>query len=65
MGKDFTPAVINEVQSDSPAMIGGLEQNDIIIEIDGNQVKSIMDVSKYITNNYIWKFSICFLADNS
>ena len=48
-GKDFTPAMINEVQKDSPAMIGGLKQNDIILEIDGNQVKSIMDVSKFIT----------------
>ena len=49
IGKDFTPAVINEVQKDSPAMIGGLKQNDIILEIDGNKVKSIMEVSKYIT----------------
>ena len=47
--KDFTPAVINEVQKDSPAMVGGLKQNDIILEIDGNEVKSIMDVSKFIT----------------
>ena len=49
VGKDFTPAVINEVQEDSPAMVGGLKQNDIILEIDGNKVKSIMDVSKFIT----------------
>jgi len=49
IGKDFTPAVINEVQKDSPAMVGGLKQNDIILEIDGNQVESIMDVSKFIT----------------
>ena len=48
IGKDFTPAVINEVQSDSPAMVGGLKQNDVILEIDGNEVQSIMDVSKYI-----------------
>ena len=49
IGKDFTPAVINEVQKDSPAMVGGLKQNDIILEIDGNEVESIMDVSKFIT----------------
>ena len=49
VGKDFTPAVINEVQKDSPAMIGGLKKNDIILEIDGNTVESIMDVSKFIT----------------
>ena len=48
IGKDFTPAVINEVQSNSPAMVGGLKQNDVILEIDGNEVQSIMDVSKYI-----------------
>ena len=48
VGKDFTPAVINEVQEDSPAMISGLKNNDIIVSIDGNKVKSIMDVSKFI-----------------
>ena len=48
IGKDFTPAIINEVQKDSPAMVGGLKENDIILKIDGNEVKSIMDVSKYI-----------------
>jgi regulator of sigma E protease len=47
-GKDFTPAVINEVQQDSPAMIAGLKDNDIIVSIDGNKVKSIMEVSKFI-----------------
>ena len=51
VGKDFTPAVINEVQKDSPAMVGGLKQDDIILEIDGNKVNSIMDVSKYITTS--------------
>jgi len=51
IGKDFTPAVINEVQKDSPAMIGGLKQNDIILEIDDNKVNSIMEVSKYITTS--------------
>ncbi len=48
-GKDFTPAVINEVQKNSPAMVAGLKNNDIIVSIDGNKVKSIMEVSKFIT----------------
>jgi len=48
VGKDFTPAVINEVQKDSPAMVAGLKDNDIVVSIDGNKVTSIMDVSKYI-----------------
>jgi regulator of sigma E protease len=47
-GKDFTPAVINEVQKDSPAMVAGLKDDDIVVSIDGNEVKSIMEVSKYI-----------------
>ena len=47
-GKDFTPAVINEVQKDSPAMVAGLKDNDIIVSIDSNKVKSIMEVSKFI-----------------
>jgi len=49
VGKDFTPAVINEVQKDSPAMVGGLKEGDIILEIDNNKVQSIMNVSKFIT----------------
>ena len=47
IGKDFTPAVIDEVQ-DSPAEIAGLKKNDIILEIDNNKVESILDVSKFI-----------------
>ena len=49
VGKDFTPAVISEVQKDSPAQIAGLKKDDIILEIDKQEVKSILDVSKYIT----------------
>ena len=49
VGKDFTPAVINEVQKDSPAFVAGLKKNDIIIAIDNKKVKSILEVSKYIT----------------
>ena len=47
-GKDFTPAVINEVLKDSPAMVAGLKDNDIVVSIDGNKVKSITQVSKFI-----------------
>jgi len=48
VGKDFTPAVINEVQKNSPAMASGLKNNDIIVSIDNNKVESIMEVSKFI-----------------
>tara|TARA_Y100000590_G_scaffold312345_1_gene352973 strand:- start:117 stop:1226 length:1110 start_codon:yes stop_codon:yes gene_type:complete len=56
VGKDFTPAVIEEVQKDSPAEAAGLMKNDIILEIDNNKVESILDVSKYIamsTSEYV------------
>ena len=49
VGKDFTPAVINEVKKDSPAEIAGMMKNDVILEIDGTEIKSILDVSKFIT----------------
>ena len=48
-GKDFTPAVIDEVQKESPAQVAGVQKNDIIASIDNNKVKSIFDVSKFIT----------------
>tara|TARA_B100001123_G_scaffold223382_1_gene251487 strand:- start:123 stop:1268 length:1146 start_codon:yes stop_codon:yes gene_type:complete len=49
VGKDFTPAVINEVKKDSPAYVAGLKKNDIIVSVDNQKVKSILDVSKFIT----------------
>jgi len=48
-GKDFTPAMIDEVKKDSPAYTAGLKKNDVILSIDNNDVKSILDVSKFIT----------------
>ncbi len=56
VGKDFTPALISEVQKDSPAEVAGLMKNDVILEIDNNKVESILDVSKYIamsTSEYV------------
>jgi RIP metalloprotease RseP len=34
--------------NESPAQIAGLKKNDLILEIDGNKVQSILDVSKLI-----------------
>ncbi len=48
VGKDFTPAIIDEVQKNSPAEIAGMKKNDIILEIDNIEVESILDVSKLI-----------------
>ena len=49
VGKDLTPAVINEVQKDSPAYVAGFKKNDQIISIDNKKIDSILQVSKFIT----------------
>ena len=48
VGKDFTPAIVDEVQKNSPAEMAGMKKNDIILEIDNTEVESILDVSKLI-----------------
>jgi len=47
-GKDMTPALVNEVQIDSPAYVAGFKKNDIILSIDDNKVESILQVSTFI-----------------
>jgi len=48
VGKDMTPAIIDEVQKDSPAFVAGMKKNDKIIYIDNNKVESILEVSTFI-----------------
>jgi len=48
VGKDMTPAIIDEVQKDSPAFIAGMKKNDKIIYIDKKKVESILEVSTFI-----------------
>ena len=48
VGKDMTPAIINEVQEDSPAFVAGMKKNDKIISIDNKKVESILEVSIFI-----------------
>ena len=51
VGKDMTPAVINEVQKDSPAFVAGLKKDDKILFIDDNKVESILEVSTFINTS--------------
>jgi regulator of sigma E protease len=51
VGKDMTPAIVNEVQKDSPAYISGIKKNDRIISIDNNKVNSILEVSTFISTS--------------
>ena len=48
IGKDMTPALIDEVQKDSPAYNAGMKKNDKILSIDGNKITSILEVSTFI-----------------
>jgi len=50
-GKDMTPAVISEVQKDSPAFAAGMKKSDRIISIDNNKVESILEVSTFINTS--------------
>jgi len=50
-GKDMTPALIDEVQVDSPAFVSGLKKGDKIISIDNNKVESILQVSTFINTS--------------
>jgi regulator of sigma E protease len=48
VGKDITPALIDEVQDNGPAFVAGMQKNDKIIEIDSKKVESILQVSTFI-----------------
>tara|TARA_B100001123_G_scaffold47512_1_gene48173 strand:- start:247 stop:1353 length:1107 start_codon:yes stop_codon:yes gene_type:complete len=63
IGKDLTPAVIDEVQKDSPAFVAGLKKNDKIISIDEKEIESILEVSTVI--NTSTKDKIEFVIDRN
>ena len=48
VGKDMTPALVDEVQKDSPAFVANMKKNDTIIYIDNRKVESILEVSTFI-----------------
>ncbi len=51
VGKDMTPAIVYEVQKDSPAHISGIKKNDRIVSIDNKKVNSILEVSTFISTS--------------
>jgi regulator of sigma E protease len=51
VGKDMTPAIVHEVQKNSPAHISGIKKNDKIVSIDNNKVNSILEVSTFISTS--------------
>ena len=64
VGKDMTPAVIDEVQVDSPAYIAGLQKNDKIISIDDKKVESILEVSTFINISTSERIEFTVLRNN-
>jgi regulator of sigma E protease len=63
-GKDMTPALISEVQKDSPAFIAGVKKNDQIISIDNRKVDSILEVSTFINVSTSDKIKFLLLRDS-
>ena len=63
VGKDFTPAKIDEVVTESPAEKAGLKKNDIIIGINNNKIESILEVSMFINTTSTDKISIKVLRN--
>ena len=51
VGKDMTPAIVHEVQKDSPAYISGIKKNDKIVSIDNKKVNRILEVSTFISTS--------------
>jgi len=51
VGKDMTPAIINEVQQNSPAASAGFQKNDKILSIDNKKIESILQVSTFINTS--------------
>ena len=64
VGKDFTPAIIDEVQKDSPAFVSGFKKNDKILFIDDKKVESISEVSTLINISTSEQIEFIILRDN-
>ena len=65
VGKDFTPAQINDVQKDSPAYSAGIKNGDIIISINDKKVSSILEVSTFINTSTDENISIKILRNDN
>ncbi len=48
LGKIIFPPIIGEVIPDSPAAVAGIQANDRVLKINGNEVKSFDDIRKEI-----------------
>mgnify|MGYP006090767905 FL=1 len=65
VGKDLTPAIIDEVQENSPAFFAGIKKNDKILSIDNNKVQSVLEVSTFINTSASESIELLLLRNNS
>ena len=64
-GKDMTPAVINEVQQNSPAFAAGFKKNDKILSIEDKKIESILEVSTMINTSTSETIKFLVLRNNN
>jgi regulator of sigma E protease len=65
VGKDITPAVVIEVQAESPAYVAGIQKNDKIISINNHKVQSILEVSTFISTSTSERIEFTVLRNNT
>ncbi len=64
-GKDLTPAIIDEVQENSPAFFAGIKKNDEILSIDKKKVESVLEVSTFINSSTSESIEFLLLRNSS
>ena len=65
VGKDVTPAIIEEVQNDSPAYKAGMLKNDKILSINQKNVESVLQVSSIINTSVSEEIEFELLRNNN
>ena len=65
VGKDVTPAIVAEVQNDSPAFAAGIRQNDKILSLDNKKIESITQVSTFINTSTSEIIKFVILRNNN
>jgi len=64
IGKDMTPAIIDEVRENSPAFVAGLKKDDKILSINNKEIESILEVSTLIATSTSETISINILRND-
>ena len=65
VGKDVTPAIVIDVENDSPAFTSGILKNDKILTLDNKKIESILQVSTFINTSTSELIEFVVLRNNS